>query len=143
MTEWVGPTLVEHKVTTKVGKEVVARLGFPRPSDKAYGEWACDFQLLGWKDSRIHVAYGTDGLQPLLIAADAIRRWLGRMRSVPPTDLPYEFVFPRYMPISYGLKFHRGLCELLDAEIRKKERQLTRRFARRAKGNKKSSKSNK
>jgi hypothetical protein len=133
MTEWVGPILVEHKVRTKAGKELVARLGFPRLSDKAPDEWACDFQLLGWKDGRIHVAHGTDGLQPLLIAADAIRRWLARVRSVVPGDLAYEFVFPRFVPISYGLKFHHHLWELLDAEIRKKERQLTRRFARRAK----------
>jgi uncharacterized protein DUF6968 len=126
--------MLEYKVATTVGaKEIIARLGFPRPSEKYCGDWACDFQLLGWKYDRVRTAHGIDGLQALTIAAEAIRKALDRKKGLIPGDPPYEFIFPRLVPISYGLKFHRDLCELLDNEIAKKERQIARRWSRRAK----------
>jgi|SRR5581483_608691 len=132
--EWTRPIMLEHKVTTTSGtKEIIARVGFPRPSEKHEGEWACDFQLVGWKYDRLRTAYGIDGVQALTIAVEAIRKALDRKKGVLPGDLPFEYVFPRYVPISYGVEFHRHLCELLDNEIQKKERQIARRWARRAK----------
>jgi hypothetical protein len=130
MMEWAGPSLVEHKFKAKSGnKEVIARLGFPRPSDKAPDEWACDFQLAGWKDGRIRVAYGVDGMQALAIAAGEMRRSLGEIKGLIQSDEAYELVFPRFVPISYGLEFHRHLCGLLDEEIEKKEREIEKRTA--------------
>jgi len=132
--EWSRPIMLEYKLATTVGaREIIARLGFPRPSEKYAGNWACDFQLVGWKYDRLRTAHGIDGLQALTIAAEGIRKALDRKKGVIPGDPPYEFIFPRYVPISYGLEFHRHLCELLDNEIQKKERQIARRWSRRAK----------
>jgi hypothetical protein len=131
MMEWTGPSLVEHKLTTKAGnKDVIARLGFPHPSDKAPNEWACDFQLAGWKDGRIRVAYGVDGMQALVIAASEMRRSLDDIKGLLQGDEAHDLVFPRFVPISYGLEFHRQLCAMLDEEIEKKEREIERRTSR-------------
>jgi hypothetical protein len=128
MMEWTRPMLLEHKFTTNAGtKELTVRLGFPRRSEKADDEWACDFQILGFKDGRIRVAYGVDGMQALFIAASAVRRDLDRMKSLISGDEAYELIFPRFVPTSYGLEFHRHLCELLDTEIGKKNREIERR----------------
>ena len=123
--EWTGPSLVERKLMTKAdNKYVLARLGFPRPSDKAPNEWACDFQLAGGKDGRIRVAYGVDGMQALVIAAAEMRRSLDEMRGLLASDEVYEFVFPRFVTTAYGLKFHRRLCAFLDQEIENKRREI-------------------
>lgn len=132
--EWTRPIMLEYKFAATVGaKEIIARLGFPRPCEEFAGEWVCDFQLAGWKYDRIRAARGIDGLQAITIAAEAIRKALDRKKGLVPGEMPFEYVFPRYVPISYGLEFHRHLCELLDNEIQKKERQIARRFAHRAK----------
>jgi hypothetical protein len=102
-----------------------ARLGFPRPIKD--DEWVCSFQLEGWKEGKIKAAHGVDGLQALLIASDAIRRALEKMKGVTPCGDSFEFVFPRIVPSSYGPDFHWHLCGILDKEIAKKERQLSRR----------------
>ena len=135
MMEWTRPILLAQKFTTNAGtKEMIARLGFPRPSEKADNEWACDFQILGCKDGRIRVAYGVDGMQAFVIAANAIRGDLDRMKSLISSDESYELVFPRFVPTSYGLEFHRHLCEMLDTEIGKKKREIERRGPPDAKG---------
>ena len=128
--EWVRPILLEQKFTTNAGaKELIARLGFPRASEKADDEWACDFQILGWEGSRIRVAHGVDGVQAFVIAANAIRAALDAMKSSISSDESYELVFPRFVPTSFGLEFHRHLCELLDVEIGKKDREIERRWS--------------
>ena len=127
---WTGPSLVEHRLTTKAeNKEVVARLAFPRPSDKAPNEWACDFQIAGWKDGRIRVAYGVDGMQALVIAAGEMRRSLDEIKDSIQSDEAYELTFPRFVTTGLGLKFHRRLCELLDTEIAKRREELERRMS--------------
>lgn len=132
--EWTRPIMLEYKVAATSGtREIIARLGFPRPSEKHADEWACDFQLVGWKYDRLRTAHGINGVQALTIAVEAIRKALDRKKGVVPGELPFEYVFPRYVPTSYGLDFHRHLCDLLDNEIQKKERQISRRWARRAK----------
>ncbi len=108
---------------------LVARLGFPRPTGQK--EWACSFQLYGWKDSKIRVAHGVDGLQAVTIAAAAIRRWLDEMSNVSSNnDTPYEVVFPRYVPFCYGPDFHRHLCGIIDEEIKKKDEEIQGRKSR-------------
>jgi Domain of unknown function (DUF6968) len=121
---WDEPALIERKY--QVGADqttVVARLGFPRPTERD-DEWICSFQLLGWRDSHVQVAHGTDGLQALTIAASTIRQWLDSATNVSSSGVPYEFVFPRYVPFAHGLDHHRRLCGLLDEEIEKKEREI-------------------
>jgi hypothetical protein len=107
-------------------KPIVVKLGFPGPSEKG-PEWACKYHLAGLRDSRVEVAYGIDGLQALTIAADAVRKRLDCLKNVTSETEPYEFVFPQFVPTSYGLEFYRHLCEVLRKEIEKKERQLSRK----------------
>ena len=102
----------------------------------------CPFQLsgiknglsvFGIKDSHVHLARGEDGLQALSNAASAIRRSLARLKAI--GDEPYQFIFPKILPMSYGLEFHNKLCQIVDDEIAKKERALSRRrLARRKSG---------
>jgi hypothetical protein len=125
--ERMTSVLLEHQYLVGLQKKpITVRLGRPRPSD-IEKEWACEFQLDGFRDSRIQVAHGVDGLQALTLAADAIRKHLDRSKNVVSEGEPYEVVFPQFVPISYGLEFHRYLCEVLTREIEKKERQLSKK----------------
>lgn len=126
MTQWAQPISAQHKFTIIAdGRDVTARLGFPRPSEKGR-EWACDFQISGWEDSRIRTAYGVDGAQAFTIAADVLRKSLDGIKHLLTSDEAYELTFPRSVSTAYGLEFHRYLCELLDHEFEKKEREVKR-----------------
>jgi hypothetical protein len=124
---WIEPVLLEHEFPIGAGQKTIrARLGFPRSIEDGR-EWACSFQITGWKNSKIRVAHGVDALQALLNAAAAIRKSLDSVKGIHSGNEPYEFVFPRVIPVSYGLEFHRHLCNILDEEISKKEQQLSRK----------------
>jgi len=125
--DWTEPLLLERKY--QIGTDqatIVARLGFPRPTERDQ-EWVCLFQLSGWKDSQIHTAHGVDGLQALTIAASTIRDWLDKVSDLTSKEASYEVVFPKYVPFSHGLEFHRYLCKMLDDEVEKKEREIERK----------------
>ncbi len=126
--EWNEPSLIEYEFRFGARKRpALARLGFPRLRD-GDREWSCAFQILGLKESKIRRARGTDGLLALTIASSVIRKSLDRLKVIETDAEPYEIVFPRYLPFCAGLEFHRKLCKIVDAEIKKKERQLSRRF---------------
>src|ERR1700676_2165265 len=98
--DWNESALLERKY--QVGADqvtVVARLGFPRPTERE-DVWACSFQLHGWADSRVRVAHGADGLQAITIAASTIRQWLDSASNVSSNEAPYEVVFPKYVPFA-------------------------------------------
>ncbi len=125
--EGISPVLLECEYLVGPQKKpIVVKLGFPSPSDKG-PEWACKYHLAGLRNSRVHVAYGVDGLQALTIAVDLIRTRLSLLKNVVSETERYEFVFPQFVPTSYGLEFYRYLCEVLRKEIEKKERQLSRK----------------
>jgi hypothetical protein len=96
-------------------------------------EWSCSFQIRGVADSRFRVARGVDGLQALIIAVTVIRKSLDRLKPIGTNGEVHEFIFPRIVSSSYGLEAHRNLCKIIDAEIKKKERQLSRRWRGRKK----------
>ena len=125
--EWNEPTLVQYEFRFGAKQRpALARLGFPRLRE-GDSEWSCAFQIEGLKESKIRLARGEDGLQALTIAASVIRKSLDKLRLVSSDGGPHEVVFPRYLPFCCGLEFHRKLCNILDAEIKKKQRQLSRR----------------
>ena len=131
--EWSEPSLVEYEFRfgTK-NQSALARLGVPRPDEAHPGEWVCAFQIRGLKDGKIRLARGGDGLQAVTIASNVIRKWLDRLKIVNPEivnsdGVAHEVIFPRYVPFCYSLEFHWKLCNMLDAEIKKKDRQLSRR----------------
>jgi hypothetical protein len=81
-----------------------------------------------WRQGKsCECARGVDGVQALMNALAALRRSFDRLKAVQSASEPYEFVFPKTLPMSYGLEFHRTLCRLVDEQLEKKERQLTRR----------------
>jgi hypothetical protein len=132
--EWRELSLVEFEFQFGAKKRpALARLGVPRPDEKHPGDWVCAFQILGLKDDRIRLARGTDGLQAVTIASTAIRKSLDRLKTFRPDGIAHEAIFPRYLPSCYGVEFHRELCGILDAEIKKKDRQLSRRWLARKK----------
>jgi hypothetical protein len=101
---WDEPCLLQYDF--RVGAKqhaAIARLGFPRPDQAHPKEWICSFQIQGLKDDRIRRARGADGVQALTIASMAIRARLDRLRTIDPGSVPYEIVFPRYLPFCYGL----------------------------------------
>jgi hypothetical protein len=133
---WSEPLLVQYEFRYGAKqREAVARLGFPRLDESNPGEWICPFQIHGLKDGLLRWARSNDGLLSLTIASSFIRRSLDRLKDVSSDIVPYWVVFPRQVPFCYGPEFHWHLCKLLDAEIKKKSRQLKdRRLARRKSG---------
>jgi hypothetical protein len=130
--KWSEPVLVQYEAKRASSKrKIIARLGIPRPCEDE-DLWACFFQLQGGKYNRIQVGHGVDGLQALLIAAQALRRALDRIKLSGSNFEPHEFVFPRLVPTAYGLDVHHRLCRIVDDEIGEQEKELTkRRLARR------------
>ena len=128
MNEWKEDVLVRYPF--RYGDKDYAgeaRLGFPRP-DLAYpDEWVCSFQVQGVGDDKIHLARGEDGLQAIVIASEAVRKSLDRLKNVNSEMEPYEFVFPRYLPFCLGLEFHRRLCKLIDVEVKTEQQKLAGR----------------
>lgn len=130
--DWNEPVLVERKY--RKGPDQIAitvRLGFPRSTERP-NEWACSFQFLGLGDGRIQVARGADGLQALTIAVSAIRQTLDDAGDdATSNEIPYEIVFPKFVPFAHGLDYHKRLCKLLDDEIERIEKELAaKRIAR-------------
>jgi hypothetical protein len=131
--EWSEPSLVEYEFQFGAKRCAgLARLGFPRLRE-GDREWSCAFQIQGLEDSGIRFARDVDGLQALTIAMTEIRKSLDRLEPVGPNGEAHEFVFPRVVPVSYELEFHRNLCKIIDTEIEKKERQLRRQWLARKK----------
>jgi hypothetical protein len=128
--DWNEPALIEREYQVGLNPvAVVARLGFPRRQEEV---WKCSFQLVGLKNNKIFAATGQDGLQALTIAASTIRQWLdGESNVVSHDNVPYEVVFPRYVPFAHGLDYHRQLCRVLDKEIENKEKQIEAKRAAR------------
>lgn len=134
-TRWSEPVLVQYQFRYGAKRrEAVARLGFPRLDESNPGEWICPFQIHGLKDDLLRWARSNDGLLSLTIASSFIRRSLDRLKDVSSDIVPYWVVFPRQVPFCYGPEFHWHLCKILDAEIKKKGRQLDRRIAGRKSG---------
>jgi hypothetical protein len=131
---WSEPVLVQYEFRYGAKqREAIARLGFPRPDESNPGEWICPFQIHGLKDDLVRWARSNDGLLSLTIASSFIRRSLDRLKDVSSEIVPYWVVFPRHVPFCYGPEFHWHLCKMLDAEIKKKNRQLNRRRLARGK----------
>jgi hypothetical protein len=124
--DWNEPTLAQYEFDfDRPGRILVARLGFPRFLE-AEDVWACSFQLDGYEDSAIQVVQGEDGLQALVIAIKGLRKALDGIPISGFKTEPYQFVFPRFVPVIYGLDFHLRLCNILDEKIREREDELTR-----------------
>jgi hypothetical protein len=125
--EWSEPSLIEYEFKFGAKRRTgIARLGFPRLRE-GDREWSCACQIEGLKDGEIRLVRGADGLQALTIASSFIRKVLDRLKIVGAEVVPHEIVFPRYVPFCLGVEHHRHLCKILDAEVKKKERQLSRR----------------
>jgi uncharacterized protein DUF6968 len=106
---------------------VVAKVGFPHQYKRDQHHWVCSFQLAGLKRARVGIAHGVDGLQALLNATTAIRNSLARLKRVQSLGEPYEFVFPKIVPASYGLQFHRQACALLTKAVAREEKRLPKK----------------
>jgi hypothetical protein len=125
--EWSEPSLIEYEFKFGAKRSTgIARLGFPRLRE-GDREWSCACQIQGLKDGKILLVRGADGLQALAIASSYIRKSLDRLRMVGDDVVPHEIVFPRYVPFCLGVEHHRKLCKIVDDEVKKKQRQLSRR----------------
>ena len=129
--KWSEPIISEWRGTFGAAqREVIVRIGIPRPEPRPY-EWVCYFQIVGLSGNKVQRAYGIDGLQAITIAADAIRKRLNKLRDAQVGGVSYEFCFPKLMPTSYGLEFHRELVRLIDDKVAVVEKALTKaRLAR-------------
>jgi hypothetical protein len=129
--EWNEPYLMRFAFRFGAdGRTAEARLGFPYADAEHPREWVCAFQIHGLEENKIRRARGVDGLQALMIACGAIRSSLDQLEFVNSEAEPYEVIFPRYVPFCLGLDFHRNLCKLVDAEVKKEQERLDRWRAR-------------
>jgi hypothetical protein len=121
---WNEPTLAEYEFhLNDPTRKIVARLGFPRFS-QSEDVWVCAFQIDRLEDSRIQLVQGEDGLQAVVIAIKGLRKLLDELNPTRFRTEPYQFVFPRFIPVIYGLDFHLELCRILDEQIGMKEAEI-------------------
>lgn len=131
--KWKGHTFLKLDLLVEVKRTpVTVKVGYPRRFMRDRHHWICLFQLAGLNDGRVRIAHGMDGLQALLNASTAIRNSLAHLKKVRSLGEPYEFVLPKFVPVSYGLQFHREACALLTKIVAREEKKLTKkRLARR------------
>jgi hypothetical protein len=115
-------------------KKVVVRLGRPQ-FDGTTGRWICPSEICGLRRGGVRLARGGNPFEALLGAMDRFRRCFRAEREIYESTLdsleaimgsPY-FMFPEYVPTEYGADVHRRITELAEREIRKVERQWSRR----------------
>jgi hypothetical protein len=95
----LGQVIAERRLeatsTTGRRREVVARIGTPRPDPEPPGDWLCPYQVTGLDDDAVTYAHGVDSLQALALCirgtsialetrarrADVQLTWLGEPAS--------------------------------------------------------------
>ncbi|MGH7571714.1 MAG: DUF6968 family protein [Gemmatimonadota bacterium] len=118
-------TIAERELTdVESGKPV--RIRVERPQQVADDEWCCRFSVEGAEHGSLDRAYGIDSLQAFVLALEGIRlavegrrdqlSWLGGPSG--------ELGLSRRVPDFLGLKFERGLNELIDCEMAALTREL-------------------
>lgn len=124
------PLLAEHSFTVgKRRKRMTAKLGFPLYSVEKE-RWTCPFQIVGLKDGVVQLAYGDEALEAILNAVKTLRQWIDKMNEHIIDKQPYETIFPQMVPTVYGLDLHWLLCEVIDQEVRRRERSWSRKRSR-------------
>jgi hypothetical protein len=85
-------------------------LSFPKHAQDRW--WTCSFQFQGvrshhdqLKDGHVYRVTGIHGLAALIDASNAVRARFDEIADVRWREVPYELVFPRFLPTSpwYGL----------------------------------------
>jgi hypothetical protein len=111
---------------------VTVRITVPRQEGDS--KWVCSFQLVGVGEDQPHRVTGSDSLQCVKIASEFIRRCLSPLNVLEvETKSPPEVIFPRHIPISYGLDFQKYLEAKLDLEVARKELSISESRGRRPK----------
>lgn len=105
-------------------RPVDLRVGRPIEYVESHGSfWACPYQIRGIGDPAVRAAYGSDSLQALEMAFQAIRVDLlasGGLYAIDP-EVPASrtgFFLARAIPYSLGPSFERRIERLLDTEMR-------------------------
>ena len=99
------------------------------------GLWACPYQILGIRNSRVQPAFGEDSLQALELVFVALRGALdasGRRFSFAPEDTREDpgVMIARHVPYSLGRSFEERLNRILEREIEQHAVNLQRRVQR-------------
>jgi len=125
------------------GKTVTVSVTVYLPHFVRRSEWVCAYRIAGLAPRAIRdVVTGDDGIQALMLAHEAVRIELEKVRR----GLAWEAGFWRYNPELYGLRFSARLNRIIDRELRRYGRspeirsakaRYRRQMVRRAKGRKK------
>jgi hypothetical protein len=125
----LGRPIAERVLTCgKRKRTLIVRLGMPRKVPRS--DWACPYQIVGLRDSRVEDAYGVDSVQALIMALESIRRRLERSR-VSCTWMGGEegdAGFARMVPGFFGFAFSTRINRLIDRELDRFGRSLRKRL---------------
>ncbi len=121
VVEWSEPVLLRYDFeVSSTSLPAIVYLGFPqRVEDRG---WTCafQFQAIGDHEDRLsdgdfHRVRGDNGLEALIAASNAIRSRLERLTDAR-SGLPYEFIFPGFLPTSWSISLYDWAKELVESE---------------------------
>ncbi len=122
--EWNEPVFLRYDFeVSSTSSPADVCLGFPRRVEDQC--WTCAFQFQGigdhedpLKDGDFHRVTGNNGLQALIAASNAIRSRLEQLADAR-SRLPYEFIFPRFLPTLWWIGLFDRAKKLVESEIDK------------------------
>jgi hypothetical protein len=121
-------------VVGEPGHEIVVTVGKPRPDPAQEGVWTCSILIEGLphpaRRKRVH---GGDALQALQLAINDARLTLDRSGLQLKWDgahEPGDVGIPRLMPAGWTVAFERRIERMVDAEVDRFARSITRKAER-------------
>ncbi len=123
--EWGEPVLLRYDFEVKGRPPATVRVGFPQYIEDQ--RWICAFQFrnvgtcadVHLKDGDINRVTGYSGMEALIAASNAIRLRFEELVDVR-SRVPYELVFPKFLPTRRGARLYDWARELVASEMKQK-----------------------
>ena len=126
-TPWIAERTFMRRDTNS---EVIVRIGRPEPyPESSHGDWRCPFEIRGLDEDISDFGFGIDTFGALQNALRIIRLLLLRSKIPLRRELTKtnDIGFPMAAPTGYGIRFQRKLERYMEAEVKKRGREASRK----------------
>jgi hypothetical protein len=126
----IGPASFAHRFTNVNGtKDLMVEI-WPPIFEVGRDCWTCSFRIKGFNEEKISTISCDNFVGATMNAAEVVRRYFHDQGEYFDSDIgPPENIFPRRLPIQYGLDFYNRLDHIIRTAIEKEESVLSERRA--------------